>query len=205
MLVWGLFSTPCRTSTARCRRCRCPAPRPRSSSTDAAVTDRIAGAFQGAASRTPASSPTHQRTRRFKDTETQLRAKDVIEQTFNPDAADPSHVVALNLLSAFAELAHLDPERAADVSRPRPARRGYFRSRSTWPGALVKRLDDHRRPAHPDARQSMRHAGITREGNTVVIDFRDAARQARPARDPDSTADLQFERDRWPTTSLVAT
>ena len=37
---------------------------------------------------------------RFHDTDTQLKAKDAIEKAFNPNAADPSYVVALNLLSA---------------------------------------------------------------------------------------------------------
>ena len=37
---------------------------------------------------------------RLKDTDTQLKAKDLLEKQFNPDAQDPQYVVALNLLSA---------------------------------------------------------------------------------------------------------
>ena len=37
---------------------------------------------------------------RLKDTDTQLKAKDVLEKTFNPDATDPQYVIALNLLAA---------------------------------------------------------------------------------------------------------
>ena len=37
---------------------------------------------------------------RFKDTDTQLKAKDILEKEFNPNAADPEYVVALNLLSS---------------------------------------------------------------------------------------------------------
>src|SRR4051812_37597074 len=37
---------------------------------------------------------------RFKDTDTQLKAKDALEKAFNPDPSDPQYVVALNLLSA---------------------------------------------------------------------------------------------------------
>ncbi|NUP97970.1 MAG: protein translocase subunit SecD, partial [Planctomycetaceae bacterium] len=67
----------------------------------AATTDRIAGALKAAGiENTGIFSDATSVRARFKDTETQLRAKDVIEQTFNPDAADPSYVVALNLLSA---------------------------------------------------------------------------------------------------------
>lgn len=36
---------------------------------------------------------------RFGDTDTQLKAKDVINKALNADAAEPSYIVALNLLS----------------------------------------------------------------------------------------------------------
>ena len=36
---------------------------------------------------------------RFKDTDTQLKAKDALSKALNPDAADPRYVVALNLVS----------------------------------------------------------------------------------------------------------
>ncbi|HNJ83666.1 MAG TPA: protein translocase subunit SecD, partial [Piscinibacter sp.] len=36
---------------------------------------------------------------RFQSTDTQLKAKDAIDKALNPDAADPSYIVALNLLS----------------------------------------------------------------------------------------------------------
>src|SRR5512132_3642953 len=35
---------------------------------------------------------------RLKDTDTQLKAKDLLEKQFNPDASDPQYVIALNLL-----------------------------------------------------------------------------------------------------------
>ena len=40
---------------------------------------------------------------RFADTDTQLRARDLIEKALNPDPADPSYTVALNLLPASPE------------------------------------------------------------------------------------------------------
>ena len=45
---------------------------------------------------------------RLRDTDTQLKAKDILEKAFNPDPADPQYVVALNLLSALtvAQEAH---------------------------------------------------------------------------------------------------
>ena len=52
---------------------------------------------------------------RLKDTDTQLKAKDLIEKQFNPDASDPQYVVALNLLSSSPQwLTTL--HRPADVS-----------------------------------------------------------------------------------------
>ena len=37
---------------------------------------------------------------RFESTDTQLRARDVLEKAMNPDPADPVYITALNLLSA---------------------------------------------------------------------------------------------------------
>ena len=37
---------------------------------------------------------------RLKNTDTQLKAKDLLEKQFNPDPSDPKYVVALNLLSS---------------------------------------------------------------------------------------------------------
>ena len=36
---------------------------------------------------------------RFKDTDSQLKARDALNRAFNPDAQDPSYIVALNLVS----------------------------------------------------------------------------------------------------------
>ena len=36
---------------------------------------------------------------RFKDTDTQIKARDALTKAFNPDPADPRYIVALNLLS----------------------------------------------------------------------------------------------------------
>lgn len=35
---------------------------------------------------------------RFADTDTQFKAKDILEKTLNPDATDPTYTVAFNLL-----------------------------------------------------------------------------------------------------------
>jgi preprotein translocase subunit SecD len=41
---------------------------------------------------------------RFRDTDTQIKAKDALTAALNPNAADPSYIVALNLLSRSPEL-----------------------------------------------------------------------------------------------------
>ncbi|ACR02003.1 protein translocase subunit SecD [Thauera aminoaromatica] len=164
----------------------------------AATTDRIAGALKAAGiENTGIFSDATSVRARFKDTETQLRAKDVIEQTFNPDAADPSYVVALNLLSASPSW--LTSIQALPMYLGLDLRGGvHFLLEVDMPGALVKRLDSTTGDLRTLMRdKSVRHAGITREGNTVVIRFRDAAqREAGRRAIFDSTTDLQLvERD----------
>ena len=164
----------------------------------AATTDRIAGALKAAGiENTGIFSDATSVRARFKDTETQLRAKDVIEQTFNPDAADPSYVVALNLLSASPSW--LTSIQALPMYLGLDLRGGvHFLLEVDMPGALVKRLDSTTGDLRTLMRdKSVRHAGITREGNTVVIRFRDAAqREAGRRAILDSTTDLQLvERD----------
>ncbi len=130
---------------------------------------------------------------RFADTEQQLRAKDVIEQVFNPDPADPSYVVALNLLSASPNW--LTSIKALPMYLGLDLRGGvHFLLEVDMPGALVKRLDSTTGDLRTLMRdKSVRHAGITREGNTVVIRFRDAEqREAGRRAIQDATNDLQL-------------
>ncbi len=160
----------------------------------AATTDRIAGALKTAGIEHTGifSDPTSVRAR-FADTETQLRAKDVIEQAFNPDPTDPSYVVALNLLSASPSW--LTSIQALPMYLGLDLRGGvHFLLEVDMPGALVKRLDATTGDLRTLMRdKNVRHAGITREGNTVVIRFRDTAqREAGRRAIQDSTADLQL-------------
>ena len=160
----------------------------------AATTDRIAGALKAAGiDNTGIFSDVTSVRARFKDTDTQLRAKDVIEQAFNPDPTDPSYVVALNLLSASPSW--LTSIRALPMYLGLDLRGGvHFLLEVDMPGALVKRLDSTTGDLRTLMRdKSVRHAGITREGNTVVIRFRDAEqREAGRRAIQDSTTDLQL-------------
>ena len=164
----------------------------------AAATDRIGSALKAAGiDNTGIFSDATSVRARFKDTETQLRAKDVIEQAFNPDPTDPSYVVALNLLSASPSW--LTSIQALPMYLGLDLRGGvHFLLEVDMPGALTKRLDSTTGDLRTLMRdKSVRHAGITREGNTVVVRFRDAAlREAGRRAILDSTTDLQLaERD----------
>ncbi|HRJ25583.1 MAG TPA: protein translocase subunit SecD, partial [Thauera sp.] len=70
----------------------------------------------------------------------------------------------------------------------------HFLLEVDMPGALVKRLDSTTGDLRTLMRdKSVRHAGITREGNTVVIRFRDAEqREAGRRAIQDATNDLQL-------------
>lgn len=128
---------------------------------------------------------------RFATTDAQLRAKDVIERALNPDPADPSYVVALNLLSASP--AWLTSINALPMYLGLDLRGGvHFLLEVDMPGALTKRLDATTGDLRTLMRdKNVRHAGITREGETVVVRFRDAAqREAARRAILDSTADL---------------
>ncbi|MHB1372567.1 MAG: protein translocase subunit SecD [Thauera sp.] len=164
----------------------------------AATTDRIANALRSAGiDNTGIFSDASSVRARFADTETQLRAKDVIEQAFNPDPTDPSYVVALNLLSASPSW--LTSINALPMYLGLDLRGGvHFLLEVDMPGALTKRLDATTGDLRTLMRdKNVRHAGITREGNTVVVRFRDAAqREAGRRAIQDSTNDLQLaERD----------
>ena len=116
---------------------------------------------------------------RFRDTDTQLKAKDAIEKAFNPDATDPSYVVALNLLSASPQW--LTSIHALPMYLGLDLRGGvHFLLQVDMKGAVTKRLDATAGDLRTLLRdKNVRHAGIGREGATVVVKFRDTETQAR--------------------------
>ena len=116
---------------------------------------------------------------RFRDTDTQLKAKDAIEKAFNPNAADPSYVVALNLLSASPQW--LTSIHALPMYLGLDLRGGvHFLLQVDMKGAVTKRLDATTGDLRTLLRdKNVRHAGITREGQNVVVKFRDVETQAR--------------------------
>jgi preprotein translocase subunit SecD len=110
---------------------------------------------------------------RFADTDTQLKAKDILSQALNPDADNPSYTVALNLLSAsprwMAAIHALPMYLGLDL-------RGgvHFLLQVDMRGALLKRLDSFAGDIRTALRdKNIRHAGVTRERDTIVVRFRD--------------------------------
>ena len=172
-----------------------------------AVTARVEEALSGAgiANTGIFVDPTSVRAR-FASTDVQLKAKDAIERALNPDPADPSYVVALNLLSASPSW--LTSLNALPMYLGLDLRGGvHFLLQVDMAGALTKRLDATAGDLRTQLRdKTIRHTGIAREGNTVVIDFRDdATRQAARQAISDFTTDLQFnERDSGGEFKLIA-
>ena len=111
---------------------------------------------------------------RFKDTDTQLKAKDALEKAFNPDPTDPQYVIALNLLSASP--AWLTSLHALPMYLGLDLRGGvHFLLQVDMKGALTKRLDSVGADLRTLMRdKNLRHSGINREGERPVIRFRDA-------------------------------
>ena len=129
---------------------------------------------------------------RFKDTDTQLKAKDILEKTFNPDASDPQYVVALNLLSASP--GWLTSLHALPMYLGLDLRGGvHFLLQVDMKGALTKRLDSTSADIRTVLRdKSLRHGGVNREGDRIVIRFRDVeTRDKARYAIADSQPDLQ--------------
>ncbi|MBI2306742.1 MAG: protein translocase subunit SecD [Rhodocyclales bacterium] len=110
---------------------------------------------------------------RLKDTDTQLKAKDVLEKQFNPDPQDPQYVVALNLLSASPTW--LTGLHALPMYLGLDLRGGvHFLLQVDMKGATTKRLDATAADLRSLFRdKNVRHAGISRDGDRITIRFRE--------------------------------
>ncbi len=130
---------------------------------------------------------------RLADTDAQLKARDTIEKALNPDAANPTYIVALNLLTSSPNW--LTAIHALPMYLGLDLRGGvHFLLQVDMQAAITKRLES----LAGDARQqlkdkSVRHGGVSREGQTLRIRTRDEATRNR-ARDVVSgnLADLVF-------------
>src|SRR6266513_5463268 len=111
---------------------------------------------------------------RLADTDTQLKAKDLVERTLNPDAANPSYTVALNLLPNSPRW--LAAVNAQPMYLGLDLRGGvHFLLQVDMRAAIAKRAEGLAGDMRSQLRdKNVRHAGIAREGDTIVIRFRDA-------------------------------
>ena len=116
---------------------------------------------------------------RFRDTDTQLKAKDALSRDLNPDAADPVYVVALNLLSDSPQW--LTNLRALPMYLGLDLRGGvHFLLQVDLKQAMTKRLDSTGGDVRSLLRdKNVRHAGITRSADAVEVRFRDAETRDR--------------------------
>ena len=110
---------------------------------------------------------------RFADTDTQLKARDVLDRALNPDQKNPSYIVALNLLPASPNW--LTAIRALPMYLGLDLRGGvHFLLQVDMQAALVKRLESLAADARSQLRdRGIRHGGITREAQTLRVRFRD--------------------------------
>ncbi len=129
---------------------------------------------------------------RFTDTDTQLKAKDAIQKSLVPDAADPSYVIALNLLSLSPSwLAQLH---AFPMYLGLDLRGGvHLMLQVDMQAALTKRAESLSGDIRSSLREkNIRHGGISRNGQTIEIKLRDpAALASTKALIQDQFADLQ--------------
>jgi preprotein translocase subunit SecD len=128
---------------------------------------------------------------RFASTDIQLKAKDVISKAVNANPADPTYIVALNLLSRsplwLAKLHAFPMYLGLDL-------RGgvHFLMQVDMKAALTKKAEALTGDVRTLLRdKNIRHAGISRDGNNVVIAFRDVENQTA-ARDLLSTQLADF-------------
>ncbi|MEY4861933.1 MAG: preprotein translocase subunit SecD [Pseudomonadota bacterium] len=133
---------------------------------------------------------------RLSDTDTQLKARDALLKTLNPDSADPVYVVALNLLSSSPQW--LTQLHALPMYLGLDLRGGvHFLLQVDMKAALSKRIDATVGELRGLLREkNLRHGGISREGNTIEVRFRDEATLNR-ARGliADANGDLEFAAD----------
>ena len=115
---------------------------------------------------------------RFNDTDTQLKAKEAIQKVLVPpstDGVDPAFVVALNLLSRSP--AWLTRLNANPMYLGLDLRGGvHFMLQVDMQAALTKRAESLASDMRLTLRdKNIRHGGITRNGQTIDIRFRDSA------------------------------
>jgi preprotein translocase subunit SecD len=144
---------------------------------------------------------------RLADTDTQIRAKDILERALNPDSADPTYTVSLNLLPASPRW--LTAINALPMYLGLDLRGGvHFLLQIDMQAAVTKRIENLAADVRAQLREkNVRHGGVAREGQTIRVRFRDAAtRDAARAAISANIPDLAVaERDDGQDLLLIAT
>ncbi|VFR90401.1 Protein-export membrane protein SecD (TC 3.A.5.1.1) [plant metagenome] len=165
---------------------------------DASMLDHVEQLLSGAGLETTGASfemngPVGTVRVRFATTDAQLKARDLIERSLNPDSADPSYTVALNLLPASPNW--LTAIGARPMSLGLDLRGGvHFLLQVDMDGALSSRYEALSNEARNILRdQKIAGGTVERAGRSLVASFsdanvRDAALSALRGRMPD----LQF-------------
>ena len=111
---------------------------------------------------------------RFSSTDTQLKAKDVIQKALAPETGDAAYVVALNLLSRSP--AWLTALHAAPMYLGLDLRGGvHFMLQVDMQAALTKKAESLSSDLRVLLREkNIRHSGITRNGQAIEVRFRDS-------------------------------
>lgn len=106
---------------------------------------------------------------RLANEDTQLKARDIIERTLNPDPSSAAFVVALNLLSASPQW--LSSIGALPMYLGLDLRGGvHFLLQVDMKGAVTKQLDATAGDLRSLLRdKNLRHGGIARDGETLVV------------------------------------
>ena len=112
---------------------------------------------------------------RFADPDTQFKAKSVLEKGLNTDPADPTYLVALNLMANTPKW--MQTLHALPMYLGLDLRGGvHFLMQVDTKAVLAKRVQGIQAAARTALRdKNVRHAGIDRVGDTVEIKFRDDA------------------------------
>ena len=116
---------------------------------------------------------------RFTSTDDQIKAKDAITRALNPDTANPSYIIALNLLSRSPNW--LTSLHALPMYLGLDLRGGvHFLMQVDMKAALTKKAESVTGDIRTLLRdKNIRHAGVSRDGDLVVLRFRDAAMMAQ--------------------------
>jgi preprotein translocase subunit SecD len=144
---------------------------------------------------------------RFNDTDTQLRARDLLNQALNPERDNPAYALALNLLPASPNW--LAAIRATPMTLGLDLRGGvHFLLQVDMNEAVKKRLESFTGEIRQLLRdKGIRHGGVTREAQTLRVRFSETAMRDRARLAiAESIPDLALtERDDGQNSLLIAT